>query len=323
MKNREQVCRGLVALVLPFAFSFFLIPDFAWANGVRSINFNEFSYRVGLPFCGEFGPTVRVRQGKFADEKNKFEISQVLYGSLTGSGQEEAVVVASCGPQVPAHPGFENNLVYVYGMENGQPSLLATFAFGQPWNFMGATTKAQRQDRLILFDVIGVTVGAGSISFERMAGEARCCPTFRVTQTFRWSHQGFVLASERKTPWEEAQTSGSTANGVQMLEEGGGDFAERYPWYTEAVKRAIRQNWMRNTIDPSVRADHNAKTTVTFTINRDGSVRNVRISQSSGNRSMDDSAQRALLSIAHFPPLPKDYNGSYVSVTFDFSMGTR
>jgi TonB family protein len=78
---------------------------------------------------------------------------------------------------------------------------------------------------------------------------------------------------------------------------------------------------MQNTIDPAVRAARTAKTVVTFTINRDGSVKNIRISQSSGNRSMDDSAQRALLSIDHFPPLPPDYSGSYVDVIFDFDLG--
>jgi hypothetical protein len=42
----------------------------------------------------------KVHQGKFANDKATFEVSQVLYGDLTGSGQEQAVVVASCTPQV-------------------------------------------------------------------------------------------------------------------------------------------------------------------------------------------------------------------------------
>jgi len=318
MKRQQHVC---LILILLFANSFW---GAAFAQDrIRSLNFNEFSYRVGPPYCEEFGPTVKVHQGKFANEKDKFEVSQILYGNLTESSREQAVVVASCGPQVPAHPGFENDLVYVYGIENGQPDLLATFAFGQPWSFMGAATEVKRQDRLLLFDVIGVSLGVGSISFERMAGEARCCPTFHVTQTFRWNNGRFVLAHEQKNPWNEVQNPSAAANGIQMLDQGGGSFSERYPWYAEAVKRTIRQNWIQSSIDPSARADRNAKTTVTFTINHDGSVRNIRLFQSSGNRSMDDSAQRALLSVGHFPPLPLDYNGSYVSVTFEFSLGAR
>jgi len=109
-------------------------------------------------------------------------------------------------------------------------------------------------------------------------------------------------------------------SGIQATGAGGGDFASRYGWYIEAVRRAVNQNWMQNTIDPAVRAARRARTTLTFTIERDGSVRNIRIAESSGNRSMDDSAQRALLSIDHFPALPSDYSGRYVDVTFDFDL---
>lgn len=118
-----------------------------------------------------------------------------------------------------------------------------------------------------------------------------------------------------------SSTPGPLQSGVAVSGSGGGDFAGRYPWYVQSVVRAISQNWMQNTIDPGVRAARQAKTTMTFTINRDGSVKNIRLSTSSGNRSMDDSAQRALLSIEHFPPLPPDYSGTYVDVTFDFDLG--
>jgi periplasmic protein TonB len=113
---------------------------------------------------------------------------------------------------------------------------------------------------------------------------------------------------------------GPLNGGVAVQGQGGGDFATRYGWYIEAVRRAVNQNWMQNTIDPAVRAARRAKTTVTFSINRDGTIKNIRVYQSSGNRSMDDSAQRALLSIDHFPNLPADYSGRYVDVTFDFDL---
>jgi hypothetical protein len=37
---------------------------------------------------------------------------------------------------------------------------------------------------------------------------------------------------------------------------------------------------------------------------------------------MDDSAQRALLSVDHFPALPPDYSYSSVDVIFDFDLGS-
>ena len=121
-------------------------------------------------------------------------------------------------------------------------------------------------------------------------------------------------------PSSYSNTPGPLNGGVAVQGQGGGDFAARYAWYVEAVRRNINQNWMQNTIDPAVRAARRAKTTITFTISRDGSIKNIRVSESSGNRSMDDSAQRALLSADHFPRLPSDYSGNYVDVTFDFDL---
>lgn len=115
---------------------------------------------------------------------------------------------------------------------------------------------------------------------------------------------------------------GPANGGVAIQGQGGGDFASRYGWYIQAVVRALHQNWIQvqDTIDPSVRAARKAKTTLTFTINRDGSVKNIKISEASGNRSMDDAAQRALLSIDHFPPLPTDYSHNSVDVIFYFDL---
>jgi protein TonB len=119
-----------------------------------------------------------------------------------------------------------------------------------------------------------------------------------------------------------SQTPGASSSGVAVQGEGGGDFATRYGWYVESVKRAISQNWIQTSIDPSIRAARRAHSVVTFRINRNGTVTNIRLDNSSGNRSMDDSATRALLSIDKFPTLPSDYSGSFVDVTFDFDLSS-
>jgi periplasmic protein TonB len=122
-------------------------------------------------------------------------------------------------------------------------------------------------------------------------------------------------------PTGTAQVPGAAAPGVNMQGQGGGDFALRYGWYVDAVRRKISQNWLQSTIDPAVRASRSARCTYTFTIMRDGTVKDIRVTQTSGNYSMDTSAQRALLSASPMPPLPSDYSGSYVNVTFDFDLG--
>jgi periplasmic protein TonB len=121
-------------------------------------------------------------------------------------------------------------------------------------------------------------------------------------------------------PVGTAQAPGAAAPGVNMIGQGGGDFALRYGWYVDAVRRRISQNWLQSTIDPGVRAARAAKCTFTFTILRDGTVKDIRVAQTSGNYSMDTSAQRALLSSSPMPALPNDYSGSSVNVTFDFDL---
>jgi protein TonB len=120
-------------------------------------------------------------------------------------------------------------------------------------------------------------------------------------------------------PTSYATTPGGGSGPVSVKGQGGGDFASRYGWYIEGVRRSVGQNWLQTTIDPPVRAARQAHCVMNFRINRDGSVSNVQMAQSSGNLSMDNSARRALDGI-RFGPLPNDYSGSGVDVTFDFDL---
>jgi TonB family protein len=109
-----------------------------------------------------------------------------------------------------------------------------------------------------------------------------------------------------------------------MQGQAGGDFAGRYPAYVAAIVRRISQNWLQSSIDPAARASRSIRATVTFTIMRDGTVKDIHIAESSRNASFDNSGLRALYDSNPMPPLPSDYNGSYVNVTFDFlPPGTR
>jgi periplasmic protein TonB len=126
---------------------------------------------------------------------------------------------------------------------------------------------------------------------------------------------------QMNVPTGYSQNPGASASGLAVQGPGGGDFATRYGWYVESVKRAISQNWIQTSIDPGVRAARRAHAVAAFRIYRDGTIKNIRLDTSSGNRSMDDSATRALLSIDKLPTLPADYSSAYVDVTFDFDLG--
>ena len=120
-------------------------------------------------------------------------------------------------------------------------------------------------------------------------------------------------------PTGYSQNPGASS-GVAAQGQGGGDFGARYPWYVDAVRNRIRQAWDQSTIEPAVRAAHRAHSVVTFRINANGTVSNIRLFQTSGNSSMDYSALRALQNIDSFRALPNDYMGSFVDVTFDFDL---
>ena len=123
-----------------------------------------------------------------------------------------------------------------------------------------------------------------------------------------------------KLPTGYSQTPGPSATGDRVIGQGGGDFGGRYPWYVDAVRTRIQQSWDQSTIEPAVRAARQAHTIMSFRISANGSVSNIRVVQSSGNSSMDYSAMRALQSIDAFRPLPNDFMGAYVDVTFDFDL---
>jgi protein TonB len=110
----------------------------------------------------------------------------------------------------------------------------------------------------------------------------------------------------------------SASSGVPLPGQGGGDFATRFGWYIQAAKRRVDPNWDRLSIDPGVRNSTTLHAAVSFVINRDGSIKNVRITTSSGNLSWDNAGIRAIMSSNPLPPLPPDFQGSEVSVTWDF-----
>ena len=163
--------------------------------------------------------------------------------------------------------------------------------------------------------------------------KAEKIPEFKKEKPLPPSHKSKVF--ENKTPEKTNAVPGQggppnlptgvgdnpgSSNGLAIKGQGGGDFASRYGWYIESVKRRIQSNWLQNTIDPGVRAAHTAHAVVQFTIYKDGTVKDIKISQTSGNLSMDNSGLRALMASNPMPALPPDYSGGYVTVLFDFDL---
>jgi len=94
------------------------------------------------------------------------------------------------------------------------------------------------------------------------------------------------------------------------------DFGSRFSWYVQKVNRTVSDRWYQAEVDPRVSSAR--RVYLLFDIDRSGAPSNVRIEQSSGVPSLDQSAIRALQRIDTFGPLPPEYTGSKVSVEFWF-----
>jgi protein TonB len=90
----------------------------------------------------------------------------------------------------------------------------------------------------------------------------------------------------------------------------------RFGAYSELVRARITQAWQTNGLPHS----EAAPTIVSFTIMRDGSVRDARVIQSSGNPTIDNSAWRAVLESSPLPAFTADIPYSSISAEFTFSL---
>jgi len=108
---------------------------------------------------------------------------------------------------------------------------------------------------------------------------------------------------------------GGTKGGLSFS-GGTGDFGSRFGWYVDAVRRKVSENWMKYEVDP--RIDTARRVYIYFEITRSGQPASIRVEQSSGIPSLDQSALRALQRIDTFGALPQQYAGNYVAVEFWF-----
>jgi protein TonB len=85
-----------------------------------------------------------------------------------------------------------------------------------------------------------------------------------------------------------------------------------YTIYVERMKSLIGQRWLRPQVGNGTVA------TISFTIDRDGTIRDAKNEISSGNGTFDRAALRAVLEASPLPPLPFGYNGTYLGVHLTF-----
>lgn len=141
-----------------------------------------------------------------------------------------------------------------------------------------------------------------------------------------YSEQNKFAAKRQELP-NQAYTSVPQAVSNPMYEMPGGGgvgvgnnspFGTLYGEYANRLRDQVARNWKTTDIPPQIRTAPLA--TITFTLHRDGSVSNVRITGRSGNGALDYSAQRAILDAAPFPPLPAGFPKSDPEIEFVFEL---
>jgi periplasmic protein TonB len=95
-------------------------------------------------------------------------------------------------------------------------------------------------------------------------------------------------------------------------------FGSQYGWYRDLLEQRIAQKWRTDEVDARIQTAPPA--IVTFEIARNGSIRDVRVLQSSGNYALDNSARRAVFEASPFPTLPNDFERSSASIEIWFQL---
>jgi hypothetical protein len=159
-------------------------------NGIRDVDFRNFTYQ---PYCagpGEETRNITIKNGQFYEETktedgftNRFYFNafEIIYGDVDGNNSDEAIVLTLC------NTGGTGNFTegFIYGMKDGQPALLARIEGG---------------DRAY-GGLRDVSVENGKIiKVERSApGEsgATCCPEKIETTIYRFENNALVQIGEK------------------------------------------------------------------------------------------------------------------------------
>jgi len=98
----------------------------------------------------------------------------------------------------------------------------------------------------------------------------------------------------------------------------GGAFGNRFGYYRDLLEQAVARRWRTSDVDPRLRTA--PPVIVTFIIRRNGSIADLRIEQSSGDKTLDYSAVRAIYEASPFPPLPAGYERNEAKIEFWFQL---
>jgi protein TonB len=97
-------------------------------------------------------------------------------------------------------------------------------------------------------------------------------------------------------------------------------FGSRFAYYVQQITQKVAQQWYTGTLDAHAPGH---RVYITFQVERDGSLTHVQVAQPSGDATLDQTALNAVQHIDTFGPLPEQYTGSHINVTYYFDPPPR
>jgi hypothetical protein len=120
-------------------------------------------------------------------------LSEVIYGDVTGDGQEEAIVVLlflTWGSSMP-------RCVYIYAWDQQRPKFLWAFDTGD--RAYGGLRHIMAENGRLLVELYGNGKIIGKDLYaEDKTNRGACCPTLFTRARYKWTGNRFRLASKPK-----------------------------------------------------------------------------------------------------------------------------
>ena len=156
--------------------------------GIREVDFKNRTFPFTADKFADLPKRIRVRNGLYHSPHQEpgmtytyFKVAEVVFGDLTGDGQDEAAVVAIYGG---ATSDYYETSVYLYTVEGRRPKLLAVLNqkdIGKEYE------RLFHEEKSSLFEAVagGTTIKRGQLTVKHLAGGGHCCPPNVFTLRFR------------------------------------------------------------------------------------------------------------------------------------------
>ena len=150
------------------------------------------------------------------------------------------------------------------------------------------------------------TIGIGKNLFRATRQQANIVTTMPKFEVPKFENTSLVARMDMGTSL--AQTEFNDAGNLELASVNLGDAKQSFNEFLKAVRDRIKQV---QRFPPRVRnLDDGAKTTVRFTLFKDGTIRNPTVTDSSGSTALDNAAIAAVQNAVPYPPFPEEQEGN-------------